>query len=185
MQQTKAIQSCVVDEAETVASKVPSILKRLGSSVPMVEDLEWEHQNEQQSSGTNVLPSSSSMTANFPLSKTTKFMTQLSSSENQSSSDLLQSFNSNYLGQTSTIVSNLPTVCDILNPNSVLDNIDPFFAQELYHNPIIKMLHPCNLAAPVCPIINKIISKGFLLACQSVFRKLHKLFWLYYKFSFH
>lgn len=184
MQQTKAIQSCVVDEAETVASKVPSILKRLGSSVPMVEDLEWEHQNEQQSSGTNVLPSSSSMTANFPLSKTTKFMTQLSSSENQSSSDLLQSFNSNYLGQTSTIVSNLPTVCDILNPNSVLDNIDPFctgtVSQSSYKN-----VAPCNLAAPVCPIINKIISKGFLLACQSVFPKLHKLFWLYYKFSFH
>lgn len=143
MQQTKAIQSCVVDEAETVASKVPSILKRLGSSVPMVEDLEWEHQNEQQSSGTNVLPSSSSMTANFPLSKTTKFMTQLSSSEKQSSSDLLQSFNSNYLGQTSTIVSNLPTVCDILNPNSVLDNIDPF----LHRNCITILLSKCCILA--------------------------------------
>lgn len=141
-----SVFSCVLDEAETVASKVPSILKRLGSSVPMVEDLEREHQNEHQSSGTNVLPSSSSMAANFPLSKTTKFMTQLSSSENQSSSYLLQSFHSNYLGQTSTIVSNLPTDCDVLNPNSVLNNIEPFctgtVSQSSYQN--VASLQSCS-----------------------------------------
>ena len=76
----------------------------------MVEDLEREHRNEQQPSCTMIQQTSSNTAYNIPSSSnSTKFMAPSSRIDNQSSSDLIQSSQFNYLEQPSTIQSSLPT----------------------------------------------------------------------------